>query len=144
MATTLKFRRLRSDASEPTYAHEGDSGLDLYSAEYALVPAGGTALIKTGIAVELPSGTEGQVRPLSGLALRRQVTVLNAPGTIDEGYRGEICVVLINHGASPLEVRPGMRIAQLVVASTLRVDVLEVNELTPSDRGNRGFGSSDR
>ena len=142
MATTLRFRRMRNTATDPSYAHENDSGLDLYSAEYAMVPAGGSALIKTGIAVELPDGTEGQVRPLSGLALRSQVTVLNAPGTIDAGYRGEIGVILINHGTRPFEVHSRMRIAQLVITSTLRVDVLEVNELTSSDRGSRGFGSS--
>ena len=126
----------------PSYAHEGDSGLDLYAAGDATVPAGGTAVVKTGIAVELPKGTEGQVRPLSGLALRNGVTILNAPGTIDGGYRGEISVILINHGKAPFHVEPGVRVAQLVVARTTRVDVVEVEELSNSERGRRGFGSS--
>lgn len=142
IVSKLKIVRLSSKARLPSYAHERDSGLDLYAAEDVVVPPGGTALIKTGIAVELPEGTEGQVRPLSGLALNRGVTVLNSPGTVDEGYRGEVAVILINHGAAPFRVEPGTRIAQLVVGSTTRVDVVEVGELSGSERGSRGFGSS--
>ena len=138
----VKFMRLNEEAIEPSYAHENDAGLDLFSVEEAVVPAGGSALVRTGVAIELPRGTEGQLRPLSGLALKNGITILNAPGTVDEGYRGEIGVVLINHGRGRFRVRRGMRIAQLVVARRLRVDVVHVEELTSSERGTRGFGSS--
>ena len=142
MGLKVRFRRLREKAVEPSYAHEGDAGLDLCAAEEAELAPGGAALVGTGIAMELPAGTEGQVRPVSGLALRNGVTVLNAPGTIDEGYRGEIGVILVNHGAESFKVRPGMRIAQVVVARRLAVDVVCVDELGSSERGARGFGSS--
>jgi len=98
--------------------------------------------VGTGIAIELPPETEAQVRPRSGLALRHQITVLNAPGTVDEGYRGEVGVILINHGRETFQVSAGMKIAQLVVKPTLRVSVVEVPELNASARGTGGFGSS--
>jgi dUTP diphosphatase len=103
---------------------------------------GRSRLIRTGIAIELPEGTEAQIRPRSGLALEHQVTVLNAPGTVDQGYRGEIGVILINHGAKVFEVVTGMRIAQLVVKPVLDVTVAEVPEITPTERGGSGFGST--
>ena len=138
-----KFRRLTGGAAFPSYAHEGDAGLDLRAVERTVLKPGRATLVGTGIAVELPTGTEGQVRPLSGLALKHSVTVLNAPGTVDEGYRGEVGVILINHGGAPFVVEAGMRVAQLVVASRLRVGVVEVEELGASERGTKGFGSSD-
>ena len=138
----VKVKRLKPEAMGPSFAHDGDAGLDLFAVEDAVLPPGGSALVGTGIAIELPTGTEGQLRPLSGLALTNSVTILNAPGTIDEGYRGEICVILVNHGRSPFSVRPRMRIAQLVVARRLEIDIVDVEELTDSVRGTRGFGSS--
>jgi dUTP pyrophosphatase len=99
-------------------------------------------VVPTGITIELPPGTEAQVRPRSGLAAKHGVTVLNAPGTIDEGYRGEVGVILINHGAAPFEVTPGMRIAQLVVQRRLEIAVVEVDALTATARGAGGFGST--
>ena len=138
----LKVKRLVGDAILPRYAREGDAGLDLCASVTMVLAPGTAALVATGIAIELPPGTEGQVRPRSGLALKHAVTVLNTPGTIDEGYRGEVGVILINHGAQPFEVRPGMKIAQLVVAPRVSVDVVEVDALSDTERGAGGFGSS--
>lgn len=138
----LRICRLKAEARLPAYAHEGDAGLDLFACEAVRIPPGGIARVGTGVAVELPPGTEGQVRPRSGLAARCGVTVLNAPGTVDEGYRGEVAVLLINHGREPFQVLPGMRIAQLVVAPVVRVRVVEAEQLTDSTRGTGGFGST--
>jgi dUTP pyrophosphatase len=138
----LKVKRLREDALIPSYAHDGDAGLDLYAVDAAILPPGIAALVKTGIAIELPPGTEAQIRPRSGLALRCSVTVLNTPGTIDEGYRGEVGVILINHGASAFVVTQGMKIAQLVVSPRLRVDIVETTALRDTPRGDKGFGST--
>ena len=107
-----------------------------------MIAPGEVARIGTGISIQLPRDTEGQVRPRSGLALNNKVTVLNAPGTIDEGYTGEIGVLLINHGQMPFEVVLGMKIAQLVVAPRVRVDVVEVECLDETTRGGDGFGST--
>jgi dUTP pyrophosphatase len=120
------------------------AGLDLSAAveDAVLIPAGGRALIPTGFAVALPPGHEGQVRPRSGLAVKHGVTVLNAPGTIDADYRGEIMVPLINHGAEPFTVTRGMRIAQLVVAPVSAVTLVETAQLDETRRGRKGFGST--
>ena len=138
----LKIKKLTSNAIIPIYAHPGDAGMDLCSCEIVEIAPGTTALVKTGIAIELPAGTEGQVRPRSGLAAKNAITVLNAPGTIDEGFRGEVRVILINHGTEVFRVEPGMRIAQLVIAPVLRVAVEEIAELTDTTRGVGGFGST--
>jgi len=138
----LKVTRLARAAALPARAHPGDAGLDLRAAVEVDIPPGATRLVSTGLAIELPAGTEAQIRPRSGLALKHAVTVLNTPGTIDEGYRGEIGVILINHGARTFAVTPGMRIAQLVVQPTLRVDVEEVETLSDTTRGDGGFGST--
>lgn len=140
----LKVKKLSSSATLPNYAHPGDAGLDLYAAEPCTILPGRPALVPTGIAIELPPNTEGQVRPRSGLAFKHQVTVLNAPGTIDEGYRGELKVLLINHGREEFHIEPGMRIAQLVVQPTLRIDVVEVGDMSESRRDVGGFGSTGR
>ena len=140
--TTLKVKRLQPAAILPAYAHPGDAGLDLYAAVAAVIEPGKSRLIGTGIAIELPPNTEAQVRPRSGLALKHAVTVLNTPGTIDRGYRGEVGVILINHGPDPFEVRPGMKIAQLVIASCLTVAVEEIADLGETVRGQGGFGST--
>ena len=105
-------------------------------------PAGDAALVRTGLSIQLPPGTEAQVRPRSGLALKRKVTVLNTPGTIDEGYRGEIGVILINHGKEDFIAEKGMKIAQLVIKPVLRVEIEEADSLTETARGIGGFGSS--
>ena len=140
--TVIYVKRLDCDSSIPRYAHHGDSGLDLYSSEEITIEPGASALVRTGIAVALPAGTEGQIRPLSGLAHKWSVTVLNGPGTIDEGYRGEIGVLLINHGRRRYCVKRGARVAQLVVQRKVEVDVVEVESLGSTSRGDRGFGST--
>ncbi len=138
----LRVRRLDPRAVLPSYAHPGDAGLDLASCEVVEIAPGTAAMVRTGVAVALPPGTEGQVRPRSGLAAKYAVTVLNAPGTIDEGYRGELRVILINHGTEVFRVEPGMRIAQFVVCPVLRVDVAEAASLDGTERGADGFGST--
>jgi len=138
----LKVKKLSDDAIMPSYAHPGDAGLDLFAAEDAEIGPGESRLVRTGVCIELPRGTEGQVRPRSGLALKHAVTVLNSPGTVDEGYRGEVGVILINHGKSVFKVTKGMKIAQMVVARVERVDVVEAGELGATRRGEGGFGST--
>ena len=138
----LRVRRLSPDAIIPAYAHPGDAGLDLHACEDVAIDPGVACLVSTGVAIELPEATEAQVRPRSGLALKHSVTVLNTPGTIDEGYRGEVGVVLINHGATTFHVTRGMRIAQLVVQKRWTVKVVEVDGLTDTTRGTGGFGST--
>lgn len=138
----LKVKLLNDKARLPEYAHEGDAGLDLYSTSEAVLQPGESRLISTGISIQLPPGTEAQIRPRSGLALKNQVTLLNTPGTIDAGYRGEIGVIMINHGKLPFKVEVGMKIAQMVIKPVLAVRVEEVNELDKSTRGTGGFGST--
>ena len=138
----LLIHKLDPRATIPSYAHPGDAGLDLASCETVEIAPGSTAMVRTGVAIALPPGTEGQVRPRSGLAAKHAVTVLNAPGTIDEGYRGELRVILINHGLEVFRVEPGMRIAQLVVAPVLRVETTLVDSLDDTARGTGGFGST--
>jgi dUTP pyrophosphatase len=142
MRPQVKVKRLSETAVIPSFARSGDAGMDLCaSADVRLAP-GEWRLVPTGIAIELPPGTEAQVRPRSGLALKHGITVLNAPGTIDEGYRGEVGVILINHGREPFAVTVGARIAQLVVLPRLSVDVVDTEALTNTERGAGGFGSS--
>ena len=138
--------RLHPRARVPVYATEGAAGCDLVAAldEPVELAPGEYRLIPTGLAIALPPGYEAQVRPRSGLAARHGVTVLNAPGTIDADYRGEIGVVLINLGRAPFRVEPGDRIAQLVVAPVTRARWREVAELPPTARGQGGFGSTGR
>jgi len=138
----LKVRKLNPDALLPAYAHPGDAGLDLFADAHVEIPPGESALVRTGISIELPPGTEAQVRPRSGLALKHRITVLNTPGTIDAGYRGEVGVILINHGHNPFTVDPGMKIAQMVIKPVFAVDVTEVHELSETKRGAGGFGST--
>jgi dUTP pyrophosphatase len=138
------IRRLAPDLPLPGYAHPGDAGLDLMAAEAVTLPPGGRALVGTGIALALPPGYAGLVLPRSGLALHRGVTLLNAPGLIDAGYRGEVKVLLVNHGAAPVALQRGERIAQLVVQRIEPVGLEEVAELPPSARGAQGFGSTGR
>jgi dUTP pyrophosphatase len=128
----------------PAYQSDGAAGVDLLAAVDGAVtlPPGGRALVPTGIALALPDGFEAQVRPRSGLAARHGVTVLNAPGTVDADYRGEIKVILVNHGAEPFTVERGARIAQMVVARVERVRLVPVERLDDTARGDGGFGST--
>lgn len=142
MEYALKVKRLQATARLPEYAHAGDAGLDVFSSVETVIEPGHSALIPTGISIQLPPMTEAQIRPRSGLALKHQITVLNTPGTIDEGYRGEIGVILINHGKTPFTVTMGMKIAQMVVKPVFRVQVDEVQDLELSTRGEKGFGST--
>lgn len=138
----LKIRKIHESAITPSYAHEGDAGMDLYSIDEAEIAAGETILVHTGITIELPRGTEAQIRPRSGLAIKNSITILNAPGTIDEGYRGEIGVILINHGKKSFKVIKGMKIAQMVIKPVFHTEIEEVDELTQTSRGQGGFGST--
>jgi dUTP pyrophosphatase len=135
-----------ADLPLPAYQSEGAAGLDLLAAVPADAPLtiapGGRALVPTGICMALPADTEGQVRPRSGLASRHGVTVLNSPGTIDADYRGEIQVILINHGSQPFIIKRGMRIAQLVIAAVMQVNICESAILDATSRGVGGFGST--
>ena len=140
------MHRLRSSARLPTRATDVAAGLDLYAdldAPLGIAP-GAVVTVSTGIAIALPAGHEGQVRPRSGLAARHGVTVLNAPGTVDEDYRGEVKVILVNHGERRVTIAPGDRIAQLVVAKVERLRVVEVDSLDATARGKGGLGSTGR
>ncbi|AFY43697.1 dUTP diphosphatase [Nostoc sp. PCC 7107] len=138
----LHVKLLSDKARLPEYAHEGDAGLDLFSTVKTVIKPGESSLIPTGISIQLPPKTEAQIRPRSGLALNHQITVLNSPGTIDEGYRGEIGVILINHGKIPFTVDIGMKIAQMVIKPVLLVNIEAVTELNITGRGSSGFGST--
>jgi dUTP pyrophosphatase len=145
---TLPVMRLPHalDLPLPSYQSAGAAGLDLVAAVPADAPVrlapGAIATIPTGICIALPQDFEAQVRPRSGLAAKYGVTVLNAPGTVDADYRGEIGVILINHSANTFDVARGQRIAQLVISPIIRVDVTLVSQLAETDRGGRGFGST--
>lgn len=142
MPTRLKVKRLSDSARLPSYSQSGDAGLDLYAAEPVNLLPGQSTLVRTGFAIELPDGFEAQIRPRSGLALMHGITVLNSPGTIDQGYRGEIGVILINHGREAFRVDAGAKIAQMVVQTITTVEVEEVKRLSVSKRGTGGFGST--
>jgi dUTP pyrophosphatase len=140
---TLKVRRLDARARLPTRAYPGDAGLDLYALEDGVLDPGERASVRTGIAVEIPEGEAGLVLPRSGLAARNGIALVNAPGLIDAGYRGEIRVLLLNTDRSlSFELAAGDRIAQLVLVKVHTPEVVEVEELAVSDRGAGGFGSS--
>jgi dUTP pyrophosphatase len=139
----LPVRRLREDAVLPSQAYAGDAGLDLAACEHAVLAPGERATVGTGLAVAIPDGYAGFVQPRSGLAARHGITIVNAPGLVDSGYRGELRVVLLNtDGSEPFTIEPGMRIAQLVVLPVPAVELVESDELPETERGVRGFGSS--
>jgi dUTP pyrophosphatase len=139
----LPIQRLRDDAIVPERAYVGDAGLDLSACERVELRPGERALVGTGLAVAIPEGYAGFVQPRSGLAARHGLTVVNSPGLVDSGYRGELRVVLLNTDATePFLVEPGMRIAQLVILPIPELELVEVEELPSSERGVRGFGSS--
>jgi dUTP pyrophosphatase len=147
MIPVIKVRRVRpSSLPLPRYQSAHAAGMDLVAdieASLEIAPMG-RAAVSAGIAVEIPSGFEGQVRPRSGRALEEGLTLVNSPGTIDADYRGEIKVLLVNLGDAPITVRPGDRIAQLVIAPVARAELIEVAELEPSSRGGGGFGHTGR
>ena len=139
----LPIQRLREDAVLPTRAYAHDAGLDLAACERVELGPGERALVPTGLAIAIPEGHAGFVQPRSGLAAKHGITIVNTPGLIDSGYRGELQVALLNTDArEPFVVEPGMRIAQLVVLAVPAVSAVEVDELPDSQRGVRGFGSS--
>ena len=141
----LPVRRLHPDLPLPAYAHPGDAGADLCAAEDVVLPPGGRATVGTGLAVAVPDGHAAFVHPRSGLAARHGITVVNAPGTVDVGYRGEVRVVLLNTDPDePFTVHRGDRIAQLVVQPVTTVRFADVEELPPTPRGEGGFGSTGR
>lgn len=146
MNESLKVRPLpgRPLLPLPRYATEGAAGLDLFSAEAVTLKPGAWAPVGTGLAIEIPAGFEGQVRPRSGLAAKHGVTVLNAPGTIDSDYRGELKVLLVNHGGQAYDIQPQDRIAQLVVSRVERFDIELVTSLDSTERGEGGFGHTGR
>jgi len=142
---SLRVRRLHPDATLPTRAHAGDAGLDLYALDGVTLAPGERASLRTGIAVEIPPGRAGLVLPRSGLAERHGIALVNAPGLIDSGYRGELRVLLLNTDRTkPCEIVSGDRIAQLVLVAVEAPGVEAVDELALSERGSRGFGSSGR
>ena len=136
------FKKCKKGAVIPAYANPGDAGMDICSCEAAVIQPGERRLIKTGLKMALPAQTEAQIRPRSGLAIKNGITLLNTPGTIDEGYRGEIGIIMINLGQESFDIQPGMRIAQMIIAPILRVETEEAKELSETTRGEDGFGSS--
>ncbi len=144
--TTLKIKKLENlkELSLPKYETSGSAGMDLMAAidEAIIIKSGEVKLVKTGIAIALEKGFEAQVRPRSGLALKNGITVLNSPGTIDCDYRGEVCVILINHSQVDFTVTRGMRIAQMVIARHEQALIEEVEDLDETKRGAGGFGST--
>jgi len=142
-AVEVLVHRLDPDLPVPGYAHPGDAGLDLLAREDVTLPPLRRATVPTGVAIALPDGFVGLVHPRSGLARKHGITVLNAPGTVDAGYRGEIQVILLNTDPDePFTIRRGDRVAQLVVQRVARADLVEVTRLPGSDRGEAGFGST--
>ena len=144
----VKVKRLRPDSANPlpAYMTPHASGIDLHAdlPDDLVIHPGARALVATGIAIEIPVGYEAQVRPRSGLALKYGISLVNSPGTIDADYRGEIGVIVINHGTEPFVVRNGERIAQMVFAPFARASLVEVEELGETSRGNGGFGHTGR
>jgi dUTP pyrophosphatase len=138
----LQIAKIHPDAIIPHYVHPGDSGMDMYSIEDVTIAPGETGFVHTGLKIAVPEGYEAQVRPKSGLALKYAVTVLNAPGTVDSGYRGELCVILINHGCTPFQVHKHTKIAQMVICPIIRAEPVEVTDLDETMRGEGGFGST--
>lgn len=139
---TLRFKKLRPDAILPSYAHPSDAGMDVRSVEGLTIAPGKRALVPTGLVMLLPPGYEAQVRPRSGLALKSGVTVLNTPGTIDSGYRGEVGVILANFGETDFSVKKGDKIAQIVIAPVTQPTIEETDVVDETDRGVGGFGST--
>lgn len=144
MNMKISFKKLDNELPTPAHAHDGDGAVDLYARESASMAPGERTKVPTGIAVAIPSGYAGLVVPRSGLAAKQGVGVTNGPGLIDAGYRGEIAVLLVNHGAEPVAIARGDRIAQLMVVPVIEQELIEVDELPGSGRADGGFGSTGR
>ena len=140
---TLQLKKLDASLPTPRYAHEGDAGLDIYAAEDVTLQPGQRAMVPTGIAIAIPQGYAGFVQPRSGLAAKQGITIVNTPGLIDSGYRGEVKVIALNtDSANTVQLKRGERIAQLVIQAVPVVTLEEVDELGSTERGSGGFGSS--
>ena len=135
-------KKLDNGVKIPSYAHDGDAGVDLYANQEVAVEPGAIALVPTGIKIAIPLGFEAQVRPKSGLALNHGITVLNTPGTIDAGYRGEVGVIVVNHGKEQFTIEKGKKIAQMVFNKVEKAELEEVEELDETSRNTDGFGST--
>ncbi len=138
----IKIKKIHPNAIIPKYANEGDAGMDLFSIEEYVIKPGEIILVSTGLKLEIPKGYELQIRPRSGLALKRGITLPNSPGTIDSGYRGELAVILINHGKEDFHIQPGDKIAQAVFNKIETAELEIVDNLSSSSRGEGGFGST--
>jgi dUTP diphosphatase len=138
----INIKKLHKNAVLPNIAHIGDAGADLCSIEHIFISPRQWHIVKTGLSIELPLGYEAQIRPRSGLAAKHGITVLNTPGTIDSGYRGEIGVIIMNHSNDEFEIVVGMKIAQMVIAQYEIVEYVEATELSDTERGDGGFGST--
>tara|TARA_Y100000310_G_C20249367_1_gene608358 strand:- start:144 stop:578 length:435 start_codon:yes stop_codon:yes gene_type:complete len=139
---TVKIQKIKDNAVVPSYAHKGDAGVDLYSTEDYVLSPGNKILVSTGIKIALPVGYEAQVRPKSGLALKHGLSIVNTPGTIDAGYRGEVGVIVINHGQDDYKIEKGNKIAQMVFNKIEEVNFEESGDLDDTSRGEGGFGST--
>lgn len=138
----LKIQRTDKEVKLPNYAHPGDAGMDVYAAESCVLKPGEHKLIPTGIRIALPEGHEAQIRPKSGLALKHGISIVNTPGTIDEGYRGDVGVIVINHGKEEYAIEKNAKIAQMVINKVESLEVEEVEDLDSTARGEGGFGST--
>ena len=141
MGISVRIQKI-SDVKLPSYAHEGDSGMDLYSAVDCVLKPGEIMSVPTGIKIAVPNGYEAQIRPKSGIALKSGVSVLNTPGTVDAGYRGEVGVILINLGKENFVIAKNSKIAQLVVCPVEKAEIIVVDSLDETSRGEGGFGST--
>ncbi len=138
----LQVQRVVEDVKVPSYAHEGDAGMDLYAAEEYVLKPGERKLINTGIKIALPVGYEAQIRPKSGLALKHGISIVNTPGTVDSGYRGLVGVIAINHGSEDFKIEKNQKIAQMIINKVETAEVEEVPDLNDTSRGEGGFGST--
>jgi dUTP pyrophosphatase len=138
----LKVKLLHPDAKLPSYAKEGDSGMDISALQDCTVAPGSTILVKTGLALGIPKGYEIQVRPRSGVSLKTMLRVSNSPGTVDQGFTGEVCVIITNFGTTEVVIEKGYRIAQIVLAKVAKAELRVVDDLEDTDRGDGGWGST--
>ena len=138
----IKIQKIEENNKLPSYAHPGDAGMDLYSAESVVLKPGERRIVSAGFKMALPHGYEAQIRPKSGLAAKHGISVVNTPGTVDAGYRGIVGVILINHGQEDFSIEKDMKMAQMVINKVEYADVEEVAELDDSSRGEGGFGST--
>ena len=138
----LRIQRVVEDVKLPSYAHEGDAGMDLYAAEEYVLKPGERKLISTGVKIALPLGYEAQVRPKSGLALKHGISIVNTPGTVDAGYRGIVGIIAINHGSEEFKVEKNQKLAQMVINKIEAAEIEEVPDLDDTSRGEGGFGST--